>query len=43
MEGDGSADNLVTRIRELRDSDGLDPSRTCWLVTDNASTFKGTS
>ncbi|CAF5012421.1 unnamed protein product, partial [Rotaria sp. Silwood1] len=41
MEGDGSAENIVKRISALWEKDGLQLSRTCWLATDNASTFKG--
>jgi hypothetical protein len=41
MEEDSSADNIVKRICELWKNDGLVPSNTCWLATDNASTFKG--
>ena len=41
MEGDGSAENIVKKIKELWDKNGLIPSKTCWLATDNASTFKG--
>ena len=41
MEGDGSAENIVKRISELWEEDGLTSSQTYWLATDNASTFKG--
>jgi len=41
MEGDGSAENIVKRLIELWNKDDLTPSNTCWLATDNASTFKG--
>jgi len=41
MEGDGSADNIVRKITALWEKDDLIPSKTCWLATDNASTFKG--
>ncbi|CAF4592265.1 unnamed protein product [Rotaria sp. Silwood2] len=41
MEGNGSAENIVKRITALWEKDDLQLSRTCWLATDNASTFKG--
>ncbi|CAF4595431.1 unnamed protein product [Rotaria magnacalcarata] len=41
MEGDGSAENIVKNLSTSWENDDLQPSRTCWLATDNASTFKG--
>jgi len=41
LEGDGSADSIVRRIIALWEMDDLVPRNTCWLATDNASTFKG--
>ena len=41
MEGDGSAEKIVTNISVLWKNDDLKPSRTCWLATDNANTFIG--
>jgi hypothetical protein len=41
MEGDGSAENIVRKVMALWEKDDLNPSKTCWLATDNASTFKG--
>ena len=29
MEGDGSAESIVKKIKELWDKDGLNPSKTC--------------
>ena len=42
MQGDGSAENIVTQLAELWKKDDLTPSNSCWIATDNASTFKGT-
>lgn len=41
MEGDGSAENIVNKLLELWKRDDLPLAKTCWLATDNASTFKG--
>ena len=41
MEGDGSAENIVNKLLELWERDDLPLAKTCWLGTDNASTFKG--
>lgn len=41
LEGDGSANNIVRGITALWNTDALVQCKTCWLATDNASTFKG--
>ena len=43
MEGDGSAENIVRRISDAWKDDELVVSNSCWLATDNASTFTGNS
>ncbi|CAF4824360.1 unnamed protein product, partial [Rotaria magnacalcarata] len=41
MEGDGSAENIVKNLSTSWENDDLQPSRTCWLATDNASIHNG--
>ncbi len=41
MDGDGSAQNIVDKLVFLWDEDGINVKKTCWLATDNASTFTG--
>jgi hypothetical protein len=42
LDGDGTANNIVNSIKELWEKDDLNPEKTCWFATDNASTFTGT-
>ncbi|CAF1315655.1 unnamed protein product [Rotaria sordida] len=41
MNGDGTAQHIVDKLGELWDEDGINMKKTCWLATDNASTFTG--
>ena len=41
MDGDGSAQNIVDKLSALWIEDGINVKKTCWLATDNASTFTG--
>ncbi len=42
LDGDGTANNIVNSMKELWEKDDLNPEKTCWFATDNASTFTGT-
>ena len=41
LDGDGSANSIVSSIKSLGRRDDLNPERTCWISTDNAATFTG--
>ncbi|CAF3918967.1 unnamed protein product [Rotaria sp. Silwood1] len=41
LEGDGTAANIVKSISSLWRKDDINPLKSCWLATDNASTFTG--
>ncbi|CAF4969970.1 unnamed protein product [Rotaria sp. Silwood1] len=41
LEGDGTASNIVKSLSSLWQKDDIHVSKTCWLATDNASTFTG--
>ncbi len=41
LDGDGTADNIVKKLNNLWKKDSLTPIHSCWLSTDNASTFTG--
>ncbi|CAF1608473.1 unnamed protein product, partial [Didymodactylos carnosus] len=41
MEGDGTAENIVNNISELWEKDEIDVIKSCWIASDNASTFTG--
>ncbi|CAF2091660.1 unnamed protein product [Rotaria magnacalcarata] len=41
LQGDGSAKNIVKTLKCLWNKDDLRPTNSCWLSTDNASTFTG--
>jgi hypothetical protein len=41
LRGDGTAKNIVETLECLWKNDDLIPTNTCWLSTDNASTFTG--
>ncbi|CAF3984796.1 unnamed protein product, partial [Adineta steineri] len=41
LEGDGTANNIVKALTNMWKNDGLDATNSCWLATDNASTFTG--
>ncbi len=41
LEGDGTSENIVKCLSSLWDKDDLKPCHSCWLSTDNASTFTG--
>ena len=41
MDGDGSAQNIIDKLSILWSNDGINVKKTCWLGTDNASTFTG--
>jgi hypothetical protein len=41
LEGDGNASNIVQKLSYLWKNDDLSPTSSCWLATDNASTFTG--
>lgn len=41
LDGDGSAQNIVKSLVRLWEQDGINPINTCWIASDNASTFTG--
>ena len=41
LDGSGNATNIVTALTDIWKKDGLDAKNSCWLATDNASTFTG--
>jgi hypothetical protein len=41
LDGDGSAPNIVKSLAYLWEQDGINPINTCWIASDNASTFTG--
>ena len=41
LHGDGTAKNIVKCLNELWSKDDLYPNHSCWLASDNASTFTG--
>jgi hypothetical protein len=41
LQGDGTASNIVKLISNLWEKDDINPLKSCWLATDNASTFTG--
>ncbi len=41
LQGDGTASNIVKNLNYLWVKDDLQPINSCWLSTDNASTFTG--
>jgi hypothetical protein len=43
LQGDGTAKNIVRNLTSLWTKDDLNPINSCWLSTDNASTFTGKS
>ncbi|CAF1919155.1 unnamed protein product [Rotaria magnacalcarata] len=41
LDGDGTAQNIVDSISWMWRKDDIDPRKTCWFASDNASTFTG--
>jgi hypothetical protein len=41
LNGDGTANNIVNSMKSLWEKDDINPEKTCWFTTDNASTFTG--
>lgn len=41
LEGDGTSSNIVKCLNCLWKKDDINPRKSCWLATDNASTFTG--
>ena len=41
LDGDGSAQNIVNSLTRLWEQDDINPVNTCWIASDNASTFTG--
>ncbi|CAF3165477.1 unnamed protein product [Rotaria sp. Silwood2] len=41
LDGDGTANNIVQSLVHLWEQDGINPVNTCWIASDNASTFTG--
>lgn len=41
MEGNGTAQHIVEKLTELWNNDDVIVRKTCWLASDNASTFTG--
>ena len=41
LEGNGTAGNIVKSIASLWKRDDINSLKSCWLATDNASTFTG--
>ena len=39
LEGDGTASSIVKSISSLWRKDDSNPLKSCWLTTDNESTF----
>ncbi|CAF0828501.1 unnamed protein product [Rotaria sordida] len=39
LDGDGSAGNIIKALTSMWEKDGLHPTDSCWLATDNAATF----
>ena len=41
LDGDGTANSIVNALATMWDKDGLFPTGSYWLATDNAFTFTG--
>ena len=41
LDGDGTAQNIVKSLVYLWEQDGIDPTNTCWIASDNTATFTG--
>ena len=41
LDGDGTANSIINALTNMWDKDDLLPTKSCWLATDNASTFTG--
>ena len=41
LDGDGTAQNIVKSLVHLWEQDDINLINTCWIASDNASTFTG--
>jgi len=41
LDGNGTAINIMKTLTDMWDKDDLHPTKSCWLASDNASTFTG--